>query len=90
MCNRISQYLQAHESQRVVTPTRPQLTLHMDRPFKVDMESFFDLSFSFAEVLLDLEEKYESEPRLTTLDRLLAKPEVDPMDAELDVDVRWM
>ena len=48
---------------------RPSLTLHADRPIKVDMERFFEFSFSFAEELLDLEEKYLSQTAVVSLER---------------------
>ena len=51
---------------------RPTLTLNADRPITVDMERFFDFTFSFAEALLDLEAQFQSEPKVTALERLLA------------------
>lgn len=88
MQNRIIQHL-SRPSKLPATSYRPQLTLKMDRPFPVDMENFFELSFSFAEALMDLEDKYESEPHVATLDRVLSKTVVGEA-SELDIDVRWM
>ena len=88
MQNRISQYL-SRSSKLSTASYRPQLKLKMDRPILVDMENFFELSFSFAEALLDLEDKYESEPQVVTLDRVLSKAAFCEM-GELDIDARWM
>lgn len=77
---------------------RPTLTLHADRPIKVDMERFFELSFSFAEELLDLEEKYKPQTALAMLERELAVQEAAAQretaaqhdELDFDVDARWM
>jgi hypothetical protein len=88
MQNRISRHLSRPSSSSEL-PYRPQLKLKMDRPFMVDMQNFFELSFSFAEVLLDLEARYESEPRVVALERVLVT--ATPCDeSELDIDARWM
>ncbi len=60
------------------TPQLPQLNLsrnQFERPFFVDMESFFEFSFWISEELLDLEAKFKhrNQPR---------KPMVEePLDA---------
>lgn len=73
---------------------RPSLTLHADRPIKVDMERFFEFSFSFAEELLDLEEKYLSQTAVVSLERELSLKEAAARKAEqdldFDIDARWM
>ena len=73
---------------------RPSLTLHADRPIKVDMERFFEFSFSFAEELLDLEEKYLSQTAVVSLQRELSLKEAAARKAEqdldFDIDARWM
>ena len=70
------------------TPTiqelRPELTLSnhsSDRPFRVDMERFFDFSFGFAEALIDLEDRF-TEPKDSIFDFDGA--------GDLEIDVRWM
>ena len=52
-------------------PQAPQLNLsrgQFEKPFFVDMESFFDFSFWISEELLDLEARFKPkhEPRLQT------------------------
>jgi hypothetical protein len=71
-----------------------RLTNHTtDRPITVDMERFFDFSFSFAEALVDLEAMYASDVTETSprIDMDLEKRE-SQLDAELDfdIDARWM
>lgn len=77
---------------------RPTLTLHADRPITVDMERFFEFSFSFAEELLDLEEKFKPQTSVVSLERELAVREAEVMreaasqsdQYDFDVDARWM
>jgi len=77
---------------------RPKLTLHADRPITVDMERFFEFSFSFAEELLDLEEKFTRQTAVVSLERELAVREAEVMreaasewdEHDFDVDARWM
>jgi len=62
---------------------RPGLTLtnaSQDRPFRVDMERFFDFTFSFAEALVDLEDRFGVKEAAV----LQAEPE------DWEIDVRWM
>lgn len=84
-----------------------RLTNHSgDRPITVDMERFFDFSFSFAEALLDLESQFQQSSTDATssftADRMAAErmaaeradlrqPE-STLDAELDfdIDARWI
>lgn len=73
-----------------------RLTNHSgDRPITVDMERFFEFSFSFAEALLDLESKFQQSAlaaeRKNAERERLRKPE-STLDAELDfdIDARWM
>jgi len=75
---------------------QPQLTLHMERPFNVDMERFFEFTFSFAEALLDLEAKYAMDKKVATLERFLSEQEAAEAlgdvgdEFECDIDARWM
>ena len=74
---------------------RPSLTLHADRPIKVDMERFFEFSFSFAEELLELEDKYLSQTAVVSLARELSLKEAaakkaEQQDFDFDIDARWM
>ena len=85
-----------------ILETRPTLTLGrqaFDRPFQVDMERFFEFSFSLAEDLLDLEAAYSSETALADREIVLshkpascAKPAKYANAAELDfdIDASWM
>lgn len=74
---------------------RPTLTLKADRPITVDMERFFDFSFSFAEELLDLEEKYMPATAVVPLQREFGIKEAETLNRQdgehdLDIDARWM
>jgi len=73
---------------------RPTLTLHADRPITVDMERFFEFSFSFAEELLDLEDKFQPQTNVVSLERELAVREAAAQQNEcgfdFDIDARWM
>lgn len=73
---------------------RPTLTLNADRPITVDMERFFEFSFSFAEELVDLEDKFKPRTAVVTLERELAVREAaaqqNQHDLDFDIDARWM
>ena len=73
---------------------RPSLTLHADRPIKVDMERFFEFSFSFAEELLNLEEKFMALTPVISLERELnlkqAIAKREESDFDFEIDARWM
>ena len=91
MRNRIQHLLPAPRYSGGTESHRPRLTLQIDRPFDVDMERFFDFTFSFAEALLDLEAQFDSEPKLTSMDRLLEnQPQSIGEEFDYDIDARWM
>ena len=95
MNNRISQYLFTQSASSLSTTTklcqRPTLTLHADRPITVDMERFFDFSFSFAEALLDIEEAWLPNTPAISLQRDLAlKEAMLSEESDFDIDARWM
>lgn len=96
MRNRIVDFLQpANLSGQAKSEPQPQLTLRMERPFNVDMERFFEFTFSFAEALLELEAKYATEKKVATLKRFLEQqveaPALgDEYECECDIDARWM
>ena len=92
MRNRIKDYISTTPGYQQLCH-RPVLELKFDqRKFPVDMERFFEFSFSFAEALLDLEELHKPEKPIVSLERELTKLEVsEPIaDFDLDVDARWM
>jgi hypothetical protein len=91
MSNRIDQYLSAQTSVAAKLCERPTLALSADRPITVDMERFFDFSFSFAEALLDLEDKYLPQKSASSMQRELAiQNSLLEKEFDFDVDVRWM
>ena len=72
---------------------QPTLELSLTRfesPIEIDMERFFDFSFSFAEALVDLEDRYESPNKITTMQRFLATDSKAQGDELGDIDARWM
>ena len=77
---------------------RPTLTLYADQPITVDMERFFEFSFSFAEELLGLEDKFKPQSSVVSLERELAVREAEVLrkaalqrdEMDFDVDARWM
>ncbi len=82
MRNRIATTI-APTVNRDLQELRPELTLSNtsnDRPFRVDMERFFDFTFSFAEALVDLEDRFSE--NIAPVEQL--EPE------EWEVDLRWM
>jgi len=92
MRNRIKHLTPQHTLSHAELCHRPTLTLHADRPIKVDMERFFEFSFSFAEELLDLEEKYKPQTAVVSLERELAVRKVATQrhEHDFDIDARWM
>ncbi len=91
MQNRISQYLRTQTPAATTLCHRPTLALSCDQPITVDMERFFEFSFSFAEALMDLEDKYLPQKPIVPMQRELSI--VDSAlqdDLELDIDARWM
>ncbi|QEG23287.1 hypothetical protein [Mariniblastus fucicola] len=92
MRNRIAHLLESKISTAQLCQ-RPKLTLTVDRPVKVDMERFFDFSFSFAEALMELEDKHRPEQPVVSLERELAlKASIGTQhdERDLDIDARWM
>ena len=96
MRNRISQYISDTSTTATTLCQRPTLDLKADRPITVDMERFFEFSFSFAEALMDLEDKYIPERPIVSLQRELAlkeaieKADSFDLDLDLEIDARWM
>ncbi len=90
MSNRINQYFSAQLSVATKLCERPTLALTADRPITVDMERFFDFSFSFAEALLDLEDKYIPKTPVVSMQRELKLIDAKLEEADFDIDARWM
>ena len=91
MNNRISEYLSTPSTDTVKLFQRPTLDLNGDRPITVDMERFFDFSFSFAEALMDLEDKYLPQKPAVSMQRELAIIDsVVTDELDFDIDARWM
>jgi len=91
MNNRLNQYLFAQPSIATKLCERPTLALNADRPITVDMERFFDFSFSFAEALLDIEDKYQPQKPVVSMQRELAiRDSLVEEQADFDIDARWM
>ena len=93
MRNRILSHFQSGtlaEQAAPIATASPTLKLKMDREFSVDMERFFDFSFSFAEALVDLEDRHESPNKITTMQRFLATDSKAQGDELGDIDARWM
>ena len=92
MRNRIKEHI-ATSSVTEHLCRRPVLELTFDhRKYPVDMERFFEFSFSFAEALVDLEEKHQPTKPVVSFERELARLENSRPSGEfdLDIDARWM
>ena len=83
MQNRMAQYFSSIPSNTAMLELRPELKLSSPgtRPFRVDMERFFEFSFSFAEALVDLEDRFQP-----AFGQIGISEDFD----DLEVDARWM
>ena len=98
MRNRISNYLLPTGPRfQSVSHQRPTLKLGETKSITVDMERFFDFSFSFAEALIDLEDKFcpgdwQTQQDLGLRENVIQnKPDPNAdFDCDFEIDARWM
>lgn len=86
---------------RLSLDQRPTLQLGESKSFTVDMERFFDFSFSFAEALVDLEDRFANPANAATNSQLVSRenaiqsigdslPSDHDFDCDFEIDARWM